>query len=634
MIKFFKNLSYKTTINHKIFIGIITISILGIFISSASIEKLIGDHIIKNVKGELKNLGDRFYFSIRSHYKIFFLEYAHDKEMVTKASEAAKKETINDLKEMFAKEDINSYLITKSQIIQLSGDDKNYVERLNLLTEDSYKDVTVYMKDKYIIYERKFLPWEWKLVLVKNNQDYEQTIFENNILIVSTIGGLVILILFFLGYFLNHAVTKPINKILNFLQHISKGQYHKLDISNSIEFSYFTQGINLMVEEIKKREDELNFEKNLTRTILDTQHDIVILNNGHEIIDVNLSFFEFFNKYKDLNEFKQKHSCICEFFIEKDGYITPQIDGMTWVEYLLKYPKKINQAIVNKDGKNLFFNLNAKNIKIKDKEFFIITMSDVTELEMYKQDLENKIQQAIKKNSEQEHILYQQAKSSQMGQMLSMIAHQWRQPLNAISASSINVSLLNDMDMLDDEKLSEHTNFIQQQTLKMCKTIDDFMNFFKPEKDKNSFSFDSVMEQIFSLIGAQFKSRDIKMIYNVAGVDTIYSYQKELEHVLINIIANSRDAYENTQNVDKIITIDVKNQNDNLIIKICDNAGGIEPENLDSIFNPYFTTKEQGKGTGIGLYMTKKIITEVFHGDIRGENIENGACFTLEIPIK
>lgn len=254
------------------------------------------------------------------------------------------------------------------------------------------------------------------------------------------------------------------------------------------------------------------------------------------------------------------------------------------------------------------------------------------ELEFYKTKLEDKVEAEVQKNREKDRLLHNQSKSVQTGEMLSMIAHQWRQPLNAISASAIGVSMKHELNELTDDEITNHTSFVQKHTQLMSKTITDFMDFFKPENEKQQFNLVDIMNDILSLMGTQLDSRGIKVQYDKKSPVIINGYRKELSHVLINFITNSRDAYEKMNSIEKTIDINFYEEADIWSIVIQDYAGGIQIEIIDKIFNPYFTTKEQGKGTGIGLYMSKRIIEEVFNGRIEVKNINSGANFAIIIP--
>jgi PAS domain S-box-containing protein len=254
------------------------------------------------------------------------------------------------------------------------------------------------------------------------------------------------------------------------------------------------------------------------------------------------------------------------------------------------------------------------------------------ELEYYKNQLEEQVAFEVAKNREKDRLLHNQSKNIQMGEMLSMIAHQWRQPLNAISASAIAVSMKHELDSLTPQALMEHLEFVKTHTQKMSVTINDFMDFFKPEHDKQLFEIADLINEIESLIGAQLKSRGVTLCFDCDPAVRIYGYRKELSHVLINLIANARDAYETTDSEEKRIDISIVSDREQWVIGVEDYAGGIPTEHLEKVFNPYFTTKEQSKGTGIGLYMSQRIIQEVYQGNMGVANTARGARFTVNIP--
>ena len=234
---------------------------------------------------------------------------------------------------------------------------------------------------------------------------------------------------------------------------------------------------------------------------------------------------------------------------------------------------------------------------------------------------------ALKKKDQQ---LLEQAKLAQMGEMISMIAHQWRQPLNAISAKSIQLSLRAKMNRVETSNIIENSEFIQDQCQKMSKTIDTFMNFAKPTYDNKTFNPAKSIQSILNVMGAQLKNHNIT-IDILSPTEDIYIFGNEnlLEQVVINILSNSRDAFESSTIQDRSITIEIENRDNIPKIIITDNAGGVPKHIIDKIFNPYFTTKEQGKGTGIGLYMSKDIMRKSFSGDLIYKGKENGSCFEL-----
>ncbi len=246
-------------------------------------------------------------------------------------------------------------------------------------------------------------------------------------------------------------------------------------------------------------------------------------------------------------------------------------------------------------------------------------------------DVIEKLEIEIEKNHQKDKMLYEQAKTSQMGEMLGMIAHQWRQPLNAMSAAAINLSLKQDFGLLNDDEIKDHSEFIQKTTQDMSRTIETFMNFFKPKDDKKVLTFGEIIKEVSSLIEGQLKNKNIKFL-SLSDYSNINVHQSELSHIMINLIKNSIDAFEDKEIENKMIEIKSYIEDDFVIIKVIDNAGGIPDDILCKIFNPYFTTKEQGKGIGIGLHMTQRIVKEIFNGSIDAENLNNGVVFTIKFP--
>jgi two-component system NtrC family sensor kinase len=255
--------------------------------------------------------------------------------------------------------------------------------------------------------------------------------------------------------------------------------------------------------------------------------------------------------------------------------------------------------------------------------------------------LENKFLDYKKEIEKKQSILHQQSKMAAMGEMIGNIAHQWRQPLSTISASATGVLISKDLGVLEDSLLNDSLNKINKSAQYLSKTIDDFRNFFNPEKIKNKFLLKDTMKITSELVSAQFNSQNIEIIENIENIE-INSYENELIQALINILNNAKDALKSKEpKLDKkLIFIDIYKSKKELVIKIKDNAGGILDENINKIFNPYFTTKGKAEGTGIGLYITEEIIVRHLNGHLTVENKEyihenisyTGAEFTIHIP--
>ena len=236
-------------------------------------------------------------------------------------------------------------------------------------------------------------------------------------------------------------------------------------------------------------------------------------------------------------------------------------------------------------------------------------------------DLELKIKKEVMENLKKDRLLSQQQKMVSMGQMIENIAHQWRQPLSIITTSISGIKVKKMINDLDDEFLDKTLDSVLNTSEYLSNTIDDFRYFFKPQKDKELFYLENCCNKTIDLLNVNFKENDIKLIRNIEHVE-ILGYETELIQVLINILNNSKDALSLVDNQEKFIFIDILKENNKALIKIKDNAGGISNDIIEQIFEPYFTTKHQFQGSGIGLYMCQEIISKHMNGYIDITNIE------------
>jgi len=244
--------------------------------------------------------------------------------------------------------------------------------------------------------------------------------------------------------------------------------------------------------------------------------------------------------------------------------------------------------------------------------------------------LDKRVANEIEKNNEKEQILIQKSKLSSMGEMLNNIAHQWRQPLSELSTLLMNIDIRYQNNKLDktfmDSKMKKSEVLLEY----MSHTIDDFKNFFQMEKDKKYFKLKTVIDSVCNISNIQY-IEDITIIINVKEDIEIFGYQSELSQVILNVISNAKDALFQHQIKNAFIKISASKTSKNVYIKIEDNARGIKEDELDKIFDLYYTEKEEG--SGIGLYMSKLIIEKHFLGSISVQNVKYGALFCIEIPI-
>ena len=275
-----------------------------------------------------------------------------------------------------------------------------------------------------------------------------------------------------------------------------------------------------------------------------------------------------------------------------------------------------------------------KTLKIKVNE-------KTKELNEMNKNLEKLVKEKTKELIQKEKILNHQSKMAAMGEMLENIAHQWRQPLSLISTAATGAKIKKDFGTLSDNDFYETMDMINNSTQHLSTTIDDFRNFFNNDKNASTFNINKPIEKVLSLINSKLKNRDIHVIKNTQDVE-VTALINEFIQVLINILNNSLDAFEEQNLEKKFIFLDLYKENNSLVLIIKDNAGGIKEELLGRIFEPYFTTKHKSQGTGIGLYMSMEIIKKHMNGDINVSNEEyiydnikcKGAQFKIELPIK
>ncbi len=247
-------------------------------------------------------------------------------------------------------------------------------------------------------------------------------------------------------------------------------------------------------------------------------------------------------------------------------------------------------------------------------------------------NLKNEIEYQINERYKKEQLLVEQSKLASLGEMIGNIAHQWRQPLNALGLVVQNIYFSYQNNELNDEFMEKSINKVNLLNQNMSKTIDDFRSFFKPNKDKDIFDLTTSLKDTESLVEASYEHHNIKIESSYNNV-LVYGFPNEFSQTLLNILNNAKDAFFDNKIENAIVNISIKSDNIYGIIIIKDNAGGISSNHLNKVFEPYFTTKEEGKGTGIGLYMAKIIIEQNMNGKIEVKNVENGAEFIIKIPL-
>ncbi|MDD2291544.1 MAG: HAMP domain-containing sensor histidine kinase [Aliarcobacter sp.] len=249
--------------------------------------------------------------------------------------------------------------------------------------------------------------------------------------------------------------------------------------------------------------------------------------------------------------------------------------------------------------------------------------------------LEKRVDEEQSKQKEQEQLLIQQTRLAAMGEMIGNIAHQWRQPLNALGLVFQNLKFSYEIGELNDEVMDRTVSKAEMLTKNMSKTIDDFRNFFRPNKAKECFDINKSVLDAIDLVSSTFEHHNIKLEKDFEEEKiVILGFPNEFSQVVLNIISNAKDALIENKVENPKVKIETKIEKDNVCISIKDNALGIKDEIINKIFEPYFTTKGEVQGTGIGLYMSKIIIEKNMNGEIYVENSHEGANFIIKLPLK
>jgi len=255
------------------------------------------------------------------------------------------------------------------------------------------------------------------------------------------------------------------------------------------------------------------------------------------------------------------------------------------------------------------------------------------ELEDMNSYLEEKVKEEIRKRREKEKLMLLRSRQAQMGEMISMIAHQWLQPLNTLSLVTQKLYLKYQMKQLDDEYVKKFKDDSNRQITQMSETINDFRLFFKPRTEKTVFDISRTIDHVKAILLPLYEKEGIVINSKKKEGITINGYPNEFVQVLVNIINNSRDAIlQRGDTVSRHIEVIIREEEKYAYVMVEDHAGGIDEEIIEKIFDPYFSTKTEKNGTGLGLYMSRTIIEEHMDGSIYAENHNDGVRFVIALP--
>jgi len=366
--------------------------------------------------------------------------------------------------------------------------------------------------------------------------------------------------------------------------------------------------IFLQRKRLKKEIKLLQFENKKYNKMLNVTLEAVIFLRNQKIVDLNDAAVEL-SGYKNKEELfdTSYHNFIASEDIER---VTKNIEN--------RFVGKYEVTLVNKSGKKIPVLLQVNRFEEDDKDTTIVNILDLTDIKR------------------REHILSQNVKMAQMGEMIGNIAHQWRQPLSVITTAASGIRMKKEYAQITDEELYKLLDSIVLNSEHLSSTIDVFRNFIKEKVELKEVVIQDRINNALSIIETRMQNEHIKLINSVDYSSPVKAIiiVGELSQVIINIINNAIDILVKKSDPVKTIEIDLEQDNQNITITIEDNGGGISEKTMAHIFEPYFTTKHKSVGTGVGLYMSYDIIVNHMKGVLYAKNTSKGAKFFIKIPIE
>ncbi len=370
-------------------------------------------------------------------------------------------------------------------------------------------------------------------------------------------------------------------------------------------------------EELQTVNDELNFS-NLELELANIAFNKVLrgLNSYVVILDTKLNIVKYTDGIELFFDIGKSANNNFSTILLNSNFYKPNL--MDDIKQCLYNDESITYEIIHGNRNFSFsikkFSYGNNKLKSEIEDGLVLSFVDNTE--------------SIKKDK----MIFQQSKMAAMGEMIGNIAHQWRQPLNTLNALNMKLESEFNNGELDNDSFAEFKNKSNTLIQNMSSTIDDFRSFFSPNKLKENFYIDKLIKETIDFIEDSFKHNKITIVNSITKDIQLYSYKNELMQVILNLLTNSKDAFLINKITDPKITIEhLDTDEEHVGIAIYDNGGGISSSIIDKVFEPYFTTRFQSGGTGIGLYMSKMMIQESMHGTLTLENYNNGTLAKIII---
>ncbi|MGD9808635.1 MAG: ATP-binding protein [Deferribacterales bacterium] len=545
--------------------------------------------------------------------------------------------------------EINNILVSVNDPVvrNLSGQiiltsEKLYVNNLNLKERDEFLSKT----------SENFLSMTSSLSRRLQERDDKIT------RMLSYTASVIILLSFTIALLYWAVINKYVQRFLKNQSEVmnaikNRTEIEEIDESNFSpdELGELTKNMWDVATELREKDKELIRSELKYRTYIDTTPVAVFAaDEDNNIIEVNNGIMNMLGYTKD--EFIKM--TLYDIWADEKEVSDASLETLKR-DGKLNFVKKLRK----KNGDFVYISMNA--IRLTDGNFvgFGIDISErirlEKELKKINENLLEKVKEEVDKNLKQDQIIQQQKKLVDMGMMVSAIAHQWRQPLNALALCVQDVKDEFEFGDLNDEYLTKYEENTMNLIAHMSKTIDDFRDFFMPDKTQTDFNVIHEVTDLVRLLSVQISSNGIDMTFQclcdngrrqcngysencncVNEYNLVKGYPGEFKQVVINLIYNSVDSIVEMMEEGKLdrghINVIVSCEKNSVNVTVSDNGTGISDEVRSHIFEPYFTTKREGKGTGIGLYMSKAIIESHMGGKIYAAEPEEGACFVIELP--
>lgn len=623
-------------INVRIFTPIVIISLLGSWIGIYFIDREMTGHIKNEVLNDIETVNSKLYHLVKSNFTTLFYSYGTSPEAYEKYARLSKNETINELREtMKNSTHYLCYIKTPEGVIPIRGEAMPAAEYSRM--EQSGGSFVTGEGEAFFFASTPFLPWGWEIMTLRDKASYAKIVRNNSWMVIATIFLISIVTIGVLIIVIRQIINRPLDVVLDHLKRIRIGDYRPLELRSSYEINKLVRNLNNMSTKIAAREEEEKREHQRIKQILDAQSSIVLLADSRRLVDVNNRFFEFFEGCNTLEDFLKEHGCLGNLFevVDSPGYLYNTIGGKGWIAYLEEHPGEHFKVEINKNGSRTVFQVLADRLVINGEAMNIIVLTDITVYENYRIELERQVAAEVAKNREKEIKLMEQSKRASMAELLIAISHHWRQPLTALSLAIQEIRDAYEYGEMDEAYIATVEKNALGTINKMSETINSFSMLFKKEHGTAVFDIVPITEEIASTLLGGLESIACHCHHDTAPL-LITGNDAEYKEIILSILNNAKDAILERIDEGRIskgaVEVRLSTENGNVRITIEDNGGGIDAAQQEKIFEPYFSTKEEGKGVGLGLFFAKNLVENSFKGRIEVDNSGEGARFIVVLP--